>query len=624
MAASQSGTFSLQEFSDIGAPLVGGRLYTYVYGTTTHKTAYTDKAGAIPHTYTSDGIGGQYIALNARGELPAPLYLAAGSYDIALKDSTGATIWTRRADPGDDTSSALAADLASTSDASKGAGMEGFGATQSYNAGTHGKHSQMSGRLATDSPWLADDSGVADSKSAIQGHIDYMNGIGSSTSTVKMSRIPSGSYVLSSGLNTRSAGGQSGIQGDGVYSTGLKPSSDFTALTLATSVQNSGGFYIGWPNTAPTSTRVGVELADAVNQVSQCEIRDIRVDYSYRGFVANTTNQTIYLTKLKNLYSFRAQDWGFRLDAANGSTTLVGEQLYARCDYGGTVSGKGLYINNFTDVELRTTAVDQALNDWAFIQNANVVTIQNFATESCKISTPGASGVTLNSDRIIINGFKDLSNTYDVTAGSANVIRMGASAKSLSISGYSEQYSTVVAGTTKYKASLNAATSHLFVQDNSIKPTEVNLNGWFANGVFEGNRLTQGNLAPNYAGGWFKGQRVSMGAPVAGGSEGFVCTDETASAGVGTWVEFGNLKLQGSTTWDAPSVASGAQTTTTVTVTGAALGDLCLVSFSLDLQGMQLTSYVSSANTATVVLRNGTAGAIDLASGTLRVRVFKQ
>lgn len=130
MAASQSGVFSLQEFSDIGAPLVGGRLYTYVYGTTTHKTAYTDKAGSIAHTYTSDGVGGQYIGLNARGELPAPLYLVAGSYDIALKDSTGATIWTRRADPVDDTASALdaaiRADLASTSDSSKGAGMVGF------------------------------------------------------------------------------------------------------------------------------------------------------------------------------------------------------------------------------------------------------------------------------------------------------------------------------------------------------------------------------------------------------------------------------------------------------------------------------------------------------------------
>jgi len=120
MSASQSGVFSLQEFTDVGAPLVAGRLYTYTQGTTTHKTAYTDKAGTVPHTYTSDGVGGQYIALNARGELPAPLYMASGSYDIALKTSTGATVWTRRADPGDDSSDSLRLDLASTSDAAKG------------------------------------------------------------------------------------------------------------------------------------------------------------------------------------------------------------------------------------------------------------------------------------------------------------------------------------------------------------------------------------------------------------------------------------------------------------------------------------------------------------------------
>jgi hypothetical protein len=97
--ASQSGVYNLQQFTDLGALSVGGRLYTYAYGTTTQKTAYTDAAGAVPQTYTNDGLGGQYIALNARGELPAPLFLSAsGSYDLALKTAAGATVWTRRAD----------------------------------------------------------------------------------------------------------------------------------------------------------------------------------------------------------------------------------------------------------------------------------------------------------------------------------------------------------------------------------------------------------------------------------------------------------------------------------------------------------------------------------------------
>ena len=83
--ASQAGYFTLQSFTDAGALLVAGRLYTYASGTTTFKAAYTDIAGAVPQTYTADGSGGSYIALNARAELPAPLYLAAGSYDITLK-----------------------------------------------------------------------------------------------------------------------------------------------------------------------------------------------------------------------------------------------------------------------------------------------------------------------------------------------------------------------------------------------------------------------------------------------------------------------------------------------------------------------------------------------------------
>lgn len=81
--------------------------------------------------------------------------------------------------------------------------------------------------------------------------------------------------------------------------------------------------------------------------------------------------------------------------------------------------------------------------------------------------------------------------------------------------------------------------------------------------------------------------------------------------------------LSATAAYDPPSVAAGAQTTTTVTVTGAALGDTVAVGFSLDLQGMQLTGYVSAADTVTAVLRNGTAGAIDLASGTLRADVWK-
>lgn len=82
-------------------------------------------------------------------------------------------------------------------------------------------------------------------------------------------------------------------------------------------------------------------------------------------------------------------------------------------------------------------------------------------------------------------------------------------------------------------------------------------------------------------------------------------------------------RISGSATYDPASLADGAGATTTVTVTGAALGDFAEASFSLDLQGILLTAWVSAANTVSVRFQNETGGVIDLASGTLRARIRK-
>jgi hypothetical protein len=88
-------------------------------------------------------------------------------------------------------------------------------------------------------------------------------------------------------------------------------------------------------------------------------------------------------------------------------------------------------------------------------------------------------------------------------------------------------------------------------------------------------------------------------------------------------VETLNSVLMNTKTWDPGSVATGSSTTTTVTVTGAALNDTVIPSFSLSLSGLMLTGYVSAADTVTVVLANNTAAAVDLGSGTLRAAVLK-
>lgn len=82
-------------------------------------------------------------------------------------------------------------------------------------------------------------------------------------------------------------------------------------------------------------------------------------------------------------------------------------------------------------------------------------------------------------------------------------------------------------------------------------------------------------------------------------------------------------QVAASTTWDPGSIANGASESKEITVTGAALGDFVLRSFSLDVSDLTLTADVTAANTVTAVLANNSGAAVNLGSGTLRVLVLK-
>jgi hypothetical protein len=91
----------------------------------------------------------------------------------------------------------------------------------------------------------------------------------------------------------------------------------------------------------------------------------------------------------------------------------------------------------------------------------------------------------------------------------------------------------------------------------------------------------------------------------------------------GIWALLAPPLLEASTTYDPPSLAAGEGVTTSLTVAGAALGDYARASFSLELQGIALTAWVSAVDTVSVRFQNGTTAAVDLGSGTLRARVEK-
>jgi hypothetical protein len=77
-------TPKLQFFDANGAPLVGGKLYTYAAGSTTPLASYTDSTGNTANTNP--------IILDSRGE--ASVWLSGAIYKFALYDSTNVLIWT--------------------------------------------------------------------------------------------------------------------------------------------------------------------------------------------------------------------------------------------------------------------------------------------------------------------------------------------------------------------------------------------------------------------------------------------------------------------------------------------------------------------------------------------------
>jgi len=76
-------------------------------------------------------------------------------------------------------------------------------------------------------------------------------------------------------------------------------------------------------------------------------------------------------------------------------------------------------------------------------------------------------------------------------------------------------------------------------------------------------------------------------------------------------------------TVDPASLADGAGATSSVTVTGAALGDFVLVAAPVDLVDTTVTAYVQSANTVEIRVQNESGSGANLASGTWNICVLR-
>ncbi len=170
-----------------GAPLVNGTVTTYLAGTTTPTPTWQDQALTI--------LNANPVPLDSRGE--CVLWLdPTKAYKWLLKNAGGVSQWTEDNITGSDSSAiALAANLASKTDAAKGSGLSGHGVNLNYAAGTIGSVLNDVCQNIKMFPWLAKGDGVTDDTAAINAA--FASGVGGFI-------VPPGVYIHSKlTVNTR-------------------------------------------------------------------------------------------------------------------------------------------------------------------------------------------------------------------------------------------------------------------------------------------------------------------------------------------------------------------------------------------------------------------------------------
>ena len=323
----------LQFLDSNGAPLVGGKLYTYAAGTTTPQTSYTDFGGVTANANP--------VILDSRGE--ASVWLDTALYKMALYDSDNVLIWTVDNLNGGDV--ATLAELA----ASGGSNLIGF-----LQAGAGAVATTVQAKLRESVSVLdfgADPTGVADSAPAINAAITAAGDGGSV-------KFPAGNYKTLSpilcenirGIKLYGDPGQLSTSGSRIiaYHTGkctlsLKGSLSCVIESLAiegdTSARPKVGLILGRSSAASAGGHTFTSMT-------------VTGYYQYFGVynIASEENTFLncYLVTYTSIYSsvYMAQGDTFSIDGLTGSSmtavTFIGGVIG---NIDGTVDSSSIYLD---------------------------------------------------------------------------------------------------------------------------------------------------------------------------------------------------------------------------------------------------------------------------------------
>lgn len=333
---------------DAGSPLVGGKLYTYIAGTTTPTTTWADSALTIPNANP--------IILNARGE--ASVWIGTVPVRMQLRTSADVIVWDQDNIAGSDNN--LRADLLGADSPSSGAGIVGFKWSTLYDENTSGWGVRTSANAVSILRYIPVDEWAAIANGS--STFDCLTAFSTAITNHSHIYLPPGTYKVGGpldlpNLKRLSGSGERSSIIEATHTDATKPiiylggeSVLFDlglqyAVGIVTGAEGAGE-RVGVQTFSPTTSyacqraggihrvfiyRVGTGVYDPVGSAAfSCEFNSIEINnFSYRGWDFRSLVRTgnIY----RNLYiqnlgtAFANADSGFSLDGEESECTI--EQL---------------------------------------------------------------------------------------------------------------------------------------------------------------------------------------------------------------------------------------------------------------------------------------------------------
>lgn len=432
----------------------------------------------------------------------------------------------------------------------------------------NGKQISNIGDVITKGPWVdvraygAKGDGSTDDASAIQAALN-------ATTDGRQIFFPSGTYIV--GTTLFIPGGRT-LRGGGGQSTTLKLKDSSNCALVAV------------PGTWPQYNIHIIDLNFDGNKANQTSGGDALVD------MTGAQSPLLFNVQIAN-----SKSRGYRADAsASGAGGTVGHHLYrvvvAGCESAG-INMKGAGSSNFYDVMILST------NGYGLLLESH--TESRFVGVVCDLNSNN-----MKLDTAQFNCFTNC-QTYSplVTYGQDLIIEGNSIFNQFSNCSFQGNGAGAVQNQIALRGS-SGVTDNTFVNCYTRNSATNSL-------VIENQASITRNSFVNCD---FSNASVSIGANAIG-------NEFIQVRGVGSVIK---RHLSATAVWDPPNLTNGSVASTTVTVTGAAVGDIAYAAHSsIGANNVIISANVQAADTVRVVLRNDTGGALDIASGTLRVNVWK-